>query len=234
MTVAGLFRLIGRRWYVFAAGLLCAVAAILFLGTGQRLYSTQVEIVMLPPGTSLNFEMPDTMRVSLVNFADVTVREFNAQNPTHVLSAPKASLFGNGIRRGTSVQLANSGTQWSPSFGTPVISIQVIASSPEQVLSELNSSAAKIRKLTQQIQSATGAEPASFIEPDFDATRVNVYSFGPTRAGTLKANLALVAVSLCVSSLAADLLDRRLSKRRESPWLADTAKATDPDKVALR
>ncbi|WP_104091149.1 hypothetical protein [Arthrobacter sp. GMC3] len=217
MTVDKLIQLCAKRWYVFIVVLTCATAAIFGLNTNVRLYTAQVEFIMVSPGTSVNFGMADETRVSLVNFADIVVREFNDKTPTYSLSAPKASLFGNGIRDGISVRLADSGTQWSPSFGTPVITVQIISSSPDQVLAKLDEISTRIQDLTSKIQSDIGASPATFIKADFDRTSIDIHSFGPTRAGKLKAEVTIIAVAFCLSTIIAEFIDRRWPKRSRKP-----------------
>lgn len=240
MTVLDLIGLISRRWYVFVIALVCALAGVLALTTSQRMFVTQTEFVMTAPGTSLGFAPPEDTTATLVDFADIVARQYNAEKPTNVLTSPSATLFGNGLRAGTSVTLANSGSQWSSAFGSPVISVQIVESSGQKVQEQLDDIATRINRITKEVQIKSGAKPESFIVASSDPTRIVIGSFGPTRTSKLKGEAIIMFVAMCLATFIAAGLDRRRPRKQQShlaaravPFLQRHSPGRSQDSVKL-
>ena len=221
MTVKDMIGLAVRRWYVFALALTLAAVGSLTANSSSLVFVAGTEFVMAAPGASADFDAPGETRETLVAFADVVVRQLNADDPTQHLSSPSSTLFGNGIRHGVSARLSDSGTQWKSAFTSPVISVQVVDSSERGVQQQLDQISARILRITHDIQQASGARPSSFIQASTDPTRIVVSSFGPTRTSKIKSYAVLTAVSLCISMLVAVGMDQReIRRRRNGPPLS--------------
>lgn len=221
MTVKDLLHLGRRRWYIFALGLVCAVTGSLILKAEPWTYVARTEFVMISPANSAGVVIPEDTRTSLISFADVVTRKFNDEEPTHTLSSPSATLFGNGIRKGSSVKLLNSGTQWQSSFAGPVISVQVVGSTEAQVQNELDSIASRIARITKDVQDGRGINAKTYITSEVDPTRIVISAFGPTRTSRTKGTLLLIACALGISMLVARALDtwdlRRMRRQAKLP-----------------
>lgn len=216
MTVKDMIGLALRRWYVFAVAVACASLSIVALNSSNLVFVAQTEFVMVAPGASADFDAPGETRETLVAFADVVVRQLNADDPTEHLSSPSSSMFGNGIRHGVSARLSDSGTQWKSAFQSPVISVQVVDSSDRGVQQQLDAISTRIVRITHDIQQSSGAKPSSFIHAATDPTRIVISSFGPTRTSKIKAYAVLTAVSLCISMIIAVGMDQRVSRRQRN------------------
>lgn len=219
MTISGLLRLSAQRWYIFAIGFFCAIFGFMGVNTGQQIFVSETEFAMVPPVPSVDYVPPDDTQQTLISFADIVARTLNAEDATVVLSSPTATLFGNGIRRGVSASLANGGTQWTSSHGSPIITVQVVDSTGEAVQMELDAITERVERITRELQVATGAKPASFITAETDASRTSINSFGPTRTSKLKGAVVMFAVALCASTIVAEALERRKSlRKRQNSW----------------
>ncbi len=213
MTIVTFASLMARRWYLFVIALGCVLVGSFYLNSGQRVFVTTAEFVMVGPGTSLGFEPPGDTRETLINFADVVSRTLNAEHPTYGLSSPAATLFGNGLRSGVSVRLANSGSQWNSSFASPVITVQILDSSAEKVQGQLNEVTKSINTITRDIQVGSGARPATLITADSDPTRIIISSFGPTRTSKTKGVAVMASVAVCIATIIGKGLDWRAKRQ---------------------
>lgn len=213
MTVHDLMRLVIRRWYIFVLGLACAITGSIALKSEPWTYVANTEFVMNSPVSSLDFEAPEDTRNTLISFADVVSRKFNAEEFTQPLSSPSATLFGNGLRKGTSVKLLNSGTQWQSSYSGPVISVQVIDSTDAAVQQELDDIAVKIKRITKNVQDELGVANNSQISAETDPTRTVISAFGPTKTSRIKGVVLLICLSLGISMLIARGLDSWVSRK---------------------
>lgn len=213
MTVNEFFLLAVRRWYIFLIGIACAMASVLALNAESWVYIAHTEIAMVAPKNSGNFQAPEDTEQTLIAFADVVARRFNDQDPTRHLSSPSSTLVGNGFRDGTSVRLANSGTQWQSQFGAPIISVQVAGSSPEEAREMIDRITARITAVTAEIQDQSGAQAVSYITAETDPSRITTSEFGPTWTSKIKAGALLVGVALCLSMLVARGVESWLSSQ---------------------
>lgn len=221
MTVNDFFRLAVRRWYIFLIGIACAMTAVVTLNAEPWVYIAHTEFVMVPPKNSGSFHPPEDTEQTLIAFADVVARRFNDEEPTRHLSSPSSTLVGNGFRDGTSVRLANYGTQWQSSFGAPIISVQVAGSSPAEAREMLDQVAARISAVTADIQGKSGAQAASYITAETDPSRITTSEFGPSMTSKLKAGALLVGIALCLSMLVARGVESWLSHQERKRFAAD-------------
>ena len=214
MTTAQLLRVLARRWYVFVAGLCCTWAAFALLAQSGTVYAAQADYVFVEPGLpgesrSLTGAQPQT----LIDFTAIVERKVLAGTKPAKLASPSASLFGTGIREGTSIGMLDSGGQWVPAFSRPVLSVQVAAPSPAEVQDGMDAALAEVRRVSTALQLETGAQPDSFITVERSPEDLIITSFGKTRMGEAKAFAALTAAGLGLSCGAALAVDTAAARR---------------------
>ncbi|MDN3482566.1 hypothetical protein QMA10_11605 [Arthrobacter sp. APC 3897] len=213
MTPAQLFAVLRRRWYVLAGGLCCTGLAFLGLGQSAPVYAAQSDFVFVEPGhpgegRSLTGTEPQT----LIDFTAIVERRVLAGAETAKLASPTASLFGTGIRQGTSISMLDTGGQWLSSFSRPVLSVQVAAPSPEEVKAEMDRVLQQVQAVSGTLQTDAGAQPASLITVERAPEDLIISSFGKTRTGEAKALavLGLTGFGLsCAAAAGTDALARR-------------------------
>lgn len=214
MTSHDLVHIMLRRWFVVAFFILCAVITVFVLDTKQRHYVAQTELVMVAPGSVAVSGSPYGSTETLVDFAGVVERRFNASSPTQHLSSPSATLFGNGIRNGVSVRLTNSGGQWNYSFDRPILEVQVIDSNIETVHENMQSVESRVRKIVHDLQTDAHAKPKSMISVYSDTEGANITSFGSTRTGRVKGIALICGVAVVISVPFSIALDKLLKRRK--------------------
>jgi hypothetical protein len=223
MTTREVLDALARRWYVVAVGLLGSALLILAFGGAHRFYTMQTEYVLVGPGSPAIAGLPDGRAETLINFAGVVQQRYIATHPTVTLSSPSATLFGNGVREGVSVQLSDGGSQWQHSFNRPVLIVQVIGSDPDQVEHALDGVTKDLEQITRQIQVDAGAAPNTYITVFNDAQHTEIGSFGSSHTGAVKGSGLIVLIGLGASAAAALVLDRKLLRRNASHAASDTS-----------
>jgi len=153
MTAIQLIRVMLRRWYLLLAFAIITVAVLGAVSRAQGVYWTQVNVVFLPPS---NVNQLEDHTDGVVQFAAVIERQLNGNNTGITKGGGGATLYGEGVRRGSEVSLLNSGGQWGNNFNRQVLSIQVVDSTPERVAAKLDSVGAEIDRLVQAQQDQQG------------------------------------------------------------------------------
>lgn len=214
MTVLALFRVLLARWYVVVLGCVCTAGAFMALHDSPRVYSAQTDVVFVLPGNvairGLNYEFAQT----LINFAGLVEKRVNDGQPSLKLSSPSATLYGTGVREGISISLADAGGQWQRSFNRPVLSVQVVDSSPEDVTKAMSGVVHDITKTAEALQEESGTERGQFIMVETAPESIEINSVGATRASIAKGLVALTAVGIGATVATAIGLDRALLRLR--------------------
>ncbi|WP_298459532.1 hypothetical protein [uncultured Cellulomonas sp.] len=216
MSLDELIRTAARRWYVVLPALALALLWSGALLRPQPTYHAQMDLVMVLPGAAATDGISDARRESLVAFAGVVEREMNDGAPVTRLSSASASLFGAGVRQGSSVSVPNVGGQWTNSFTRPVLSVEAVDSTPEQVTARLAVAEARVETLVESLQAEQGAAPADRIQVVRVPQEPPVSYVGATKSGLVRAGLALGLLSVGAALLLAVTVDRRIDRRVRS------------------
>lgn len=208
MTVHELAGRILRRWYVYAVMLGLVLLLILLFGNSPRIYSTTAEVNFDAPAKVSSDRQNQNNTETLIDFAGAVVTTFDAKNQNIVLSSPNASVFGNGVRVGTSVSLASFGSQWETGFDRPTAVVRVAEDNPDAVASRVKIIAEQLSTIGQQLQREAGVKVPDRITTSIDLDSLSVSSFGQTRTGKYKATAVLLSVGFIAATLAAIVLDR--------------------------
>ncbi|MDI2097612.1 hypothetical protein [Ruicaihuangia caeni] len=210
MTLAGLLRSLGRRWYVLAAALIAAglIAAISVQVEG--VYQARLKLVFLPPAAATADE--NTLRdpeQTLINFAALVEREYTGNHQPPDFASVDAPLYGTGARTGVRVTLPNAGGQWSSSFRDAALMVESIDPSRELAVERLNEAVTEVQRIAEQRQLDAGvAEDRRIQVVVSDETSGIRYAKG----SSIRAVGAIMVLGVAAGCVGAVLLDRRLRR----------------------
>lgn len=213
MTVGVLLQVMLRRWLVVGIGLVLTVSACLLLTAGERAYSSKVDLVFVQPGTGSVAKASDNVVPSLIDFAGIIQRRVSQEGSPVDLPSSSVTLYGSGVRNGYSITLPNSGTQWTVSYTRPVLVVQAVGNSPDQVRQTLSRVLTQIESTAYALQADEGAPAEKFIVVDRSPSSPEIIDLGSTRLGRMKGIVALSAVGLALTAVVALEVDRLVSGR---------------------
>lgn len=133
MTIWDLLAACGRRWLVLLLGLGLTICSIVAVGLSPGVYWAQGDMVFLPP-TSNRF--PNTLSngsESLIMAAGLVERDLDEASQLSGTSSANVTLVDIGVTDGELVRLPNLGGQWANNFSQPLLDVQVVGSTPEEV-----------------------------------------------------------------------------------------------------
>lgn len=217
MTTAQLITVLLRRRFVVLAGVACTWAVGGALLLIPRVYGTQMEVVFVAPGGAALSRPGDAFTEPMINFAGLVALKVNGDHPSVRLSSPTAALYGLGVREGVSVALADSGGQWGSIYKSPVIRIQVVNSSPEEVASVLYETVTEIASAATSIQNDSGVKDGDKIGMETVPDQAEVFAYTRTRTSETKAMAAVAVLGLSLTACAATLWDRLAGTCRPYP-----------------
>lgn len=217
MTIIQLIRILRRRWYVLVVGAVCTVAAVTVFSQNERVYFAQTNVVFEAPGSPTVAGVDNGFSESLNYFAAVVERTVNGSSASVRLSSPTATLYGIGIRQGSSVSLADGGGQWSHVFDRPILSVQVVDSSPERVNAGMAAVISDISTAAESMQSESGAPIDARITVTTTPEQPEIASFGQTSTSRIKGAASMVSVGFLLSASAACILESPALRRRPDP-----------------
>jgi len=221
MTAADVLAAARRRWYVLVAGVL-AVAMLCFEAQhSEGVFWTQVDVVFLVPQSAHNPNSLEVTSQSLISTAGVVALRVNDGKAASALSSSSVSLVGEGIREGHSVRLPNAGGQWADNYTRPVLDVQVVGSSRDEVHAQLDVLLGQIQSTLDELQISGGADEFNRITTQY-APSSPVIFFIATQAK--RAMVAIVLLGSLVTLAAIVVVDRLLS-RRQGRRAGDSASA---------
>ncbi|WP_255769400.1 hypothetical protein [Pseudarthrobacter sulfonivorans] len=216
MTVGVLARVMLRRWAVVLVGVLMTALVCSLLINAGRTYWASVDLVFLQPGESAVANVSDSAVPSLISFAGIVKRRASQDGTPVELPSSNATLYGSGVRNGYSITLPNTGTQWAVSYSRPVLAVQVVGGSPDQVRQTVNRVLTMIEVSSRELQSEQGVPAKDFITLDRSPETPEIVDLGSSKTGRVKGLLALSMVGLALTALAALEIDRLVMLRTRS------------------
>lgn len=211
MNLLLLLRAFTRAWQVVT---LCAAgtcAAFFVAWSTPGVYYAQADVIFLRP---VNRDVPNALSVSsssVIATAGVIERLVNVGPESPRVTSTDVSLVSEGVRRGTSVQLPNSGGQWANNFDQPKLHVQVVDSTPELAQDRLDRITAQIDELLRERQAASQAAPDTWMRTQLSPAAPQVVHMAGDRR---RAGLAVLFLGGGATCAAVILLE---SRRRGSP-----------------
>jgi hypothetical protein len=191
-------RSIRSRWYLLVLGLLLTVVAVVLVPPARGVYWVRAGLVLLPP----NGESSNPLRVeseSLIYFAAAVEREFNENGSGDRAASTDATLYGEGVRQGYAVILNSIGSQWSPGYDRPHLSIQVVDTTPERTRAVFNDIVARLEAIVRNRQLDAQVEPRMMIRTTLAPEDPGItYVAGSERRG----QAAIFLIGCCATVLA--------------------------------
>lgn len=212
MTTMGLVRLISRRWYVYVALLIMAVVTIQWISALPRVFVAESAMTFAAPAPIPGDTDYTDFGPSLIAFSLAVDRRYNEEFPSERLSSPSATLFGNGLRDGVSVEMDAVGGQWFPGYNKPTIAVRVAANSEESALSKLHLALEQLEGVSTAMQTEADTPASRSISATYDAQDFLLSSYGQTKTGRAKGAVVTIAIALVVATGASRGLDLLMRK----------------------
>ena len=212
VTVWDLLATCRRQWIILMLGLLLTTGAVMWVRDQQGVFWAQSDEIFLSPKSSRFPNSLNTSSESLINTAGLVESLVdNGSSPLGVTSSSSASLVDLGVRDGTMVRLPNVGGQWAFNFAQPVLDLQVVAATPEEVARRMEELQTKVQAALTERQDAAGVALVNRITIQASPTSLDIqYRQGDQR----RAVAAAGALGVILSVAAAVALDRRRITRR--------------------
>jgi uncharacterized membrane protein YidH (DUF202 family) len=150
-----LFRLLPS--VVAVLGIIASLALAGVAAKAPGVFWTQLQVRFLYPASNEN---PNNIALSssgVVITAGVVEKQLEEIAGPR-LTSPGTTLAAQGIKHGWSVNLPNSGGQWANNFVDPFLDVQVVGSSPDEVITTANQLVAKIRNTLAGMQAQAGVD----------------------------------------------------------------------------
>jgi hypothetical protein len=213
MTSADVVMILLRRWPVVVAGLVLTVAAIVGATASQGVYSTQTDVLFLAPRSAVAPNPIESSSDSLVATAGLIARIANRGAAAPATASSSVSLTSQGIRKGYSIELPNSGGQWVNNFDRPVLVVQVVGPSEAWVRSTLATEIDQINSSLAALQKRDGIPKKSSIITSSAPRLATVdYATGDPR----RVMAAMILLGTALTGFAAIGVDRLIPRIRRA------------------
>jgi hypothetical protein len=211
MTVAAVFDVVVRRWYVVLAVLLGTGALTAYLlMSANGVYTTRTKVEFLyayESSLSLEGSLRDD---DVIAFAGAIAAEVVPGREAVRYSAADAPYYGAGLREGVLVGLVDYGNQWTPSYGAAAIDIQIVGPTREWVEQRQREALARIEQSPYVLQQP--GDPTD-LTPRVDPLSLRIDHIVPSRMEQGAAVIALSAAGLLTAGALAVGVDRALASR---------------------
>lgn len=212
MTAWDVLRSLARAWYLTLAGFAATAFALSMVDSYPGVYWSQANVVFLGPQSERAPNSLEFSSAGLISTAGYVEKIVNAgvEKPT---TASPVTLVSRGIRDGHSIDLPDSGGQWSHNFDSAILNVQVTGPTSAIVQERLNTLIDKIRTTTQDIQELDNLGPKNVIRTYVAPDQPKVtYATG----GRLSALAGTLALGVGLTAFAAVGLDRMWARRRRA------------------
>jgi len=160
VTVWDLCTAAGRYWVLTLVGLTLTLGAGLWVRALPSVYWAQLDVLVLAPEAD---EFQNTLRLqpmSAIMLAGVVQRDVAGPPGGGMVVSDDVTIVGQGVEHGSWVRLANSGGQWANNFDRPVLDVQAVASTPQEVRRLVDDMVGTIDEALRARQAQAGVAPA--------------------------------------------------------------------------
>ncbi|MCL3817848.1 hypothetical protein [Aeromicrobium wangtongii] len=214
MTVLEVCRTLWRRRALTLLGLVAVALATTSVASSSDVYSSQANVVFLEPPTAQHPNSLTSASAGLIATAGYVEKIVNAgsQKPA---TATNVTLLGRGVRNGYTIDLPDSGGQWSHNFDQATLSVQVAGPSEAVVRARLDRLVTRIRAVARDLQTTADVPADEMIRTDLAPAEPGVERAGGNPIRAVGATV-LLGLGLTVSAVIG--LDRLLARRtRRTP-----------------
>ncbi len=209
MTSVEFLKLCVRRWYVLLVGLVATVGVTLLAAGPNTVYFSR---------TTVDIIQQDPHRVRIVGFFDpnqiavahILTARVNGGVKTPLASSPDVDLYAMGIMNGSHAQIRNVGGQWLSNVTEPVVELQSVGATPEQVGQQMTQAIADVGTQLSAIENELKVPQADRLQlsanPAVPVVSKQVSKFS-------RAALAYGIVGLVSSGVAVCWFDRWANRR---------------------
>lgn len=195
--------------------------------TATGIYYSKTDVLFLSPRAPGSGNALQEDPAQILAFASVVMHRLNADAGKTVPTSTSSPLYGSGIRSGHLVYIPSSGGQWQLSYNRPVITIEIVGESMDEVATERQQILDRISSIAKDSQQELGIKPAANITTE-PAPSVEFVAYVGVRNAT-----AVLALTLLTIGLAAGIplsVDRALAgKRRPGAGRRPQPAAGGPD-----
>ncbi|MFF2346145.1 hypothetical protein [Pseudarthrobacter sp. NPDC058119] len=163
----------------------------------QGVYYSRVDVLFLAPPAVVAGNVLQADPAQTLSFAAIVEHQVNAEYPSSAPRSTSAPLYGTGLRNTHAIFIPNSGGQWQLSFSRPMITVEVVADSPEMVFTTMNQLAGRISDLAADLQTNEGIPQAVQITTDDSPEKASV-TYVPVRSGNATFALLILTVGLAI------------------------------------
>jgi hypothetical protein len=201
------------RWrlVIVALGVCATAATASFVVHSPGVYHQQVDVAFLRPKDQAGRNAFQYGSSNLIRTAGIVGRIVGSADAGPGLSSDDATLIGTGATHGFTVRLPNSGGQWAYNFDRPVLDVQVVGRSTEEVAATMATVLAKIDATLLDQQEGLGVRPASMVRTQRipEIPRMD-YSNG----SHLRALVLVLALGAGITAAGSAAVGREVTRRR--------------------
>lgn len=204
--------LLRRRWHLALAALAAMAGLSASALTTPPLYYAEVDVLFLLPDESEDaneFLGDPALTLYLAGIVERSVNSGGAQPLTTF-----APLYGTGIRHGHWVHIPNAGGQWQMSYDRPLITVEVVGESPDEVAQQLDVYAGQVADEARSAQEAMGIPAPLHIRTSASPELPQAVMIGMKRSRAEAGMLLLTVITVPVVVSAGDRLLTALQRRR--------------------
>jgi hypothetical protein len=215
MTLREFLGLILRRWYIVVAALAVAAVLTVVFARDGGIFTTKTAVVFTLPDTTALMPQNGSGEESLIAFAGAVAAQVTPGRPaTRFYSRADAPLYGAGVREAVTVSLRNDGTQWSNSFGSATIDIEIVGRTQEWVQQQQSDILSSIQTIALSEQALAEVSGDQRITVHVEPLTKAIEHIAPSRSAELGAGAAMAGAALLVGGWGAFMVDQSAMRRR--------------------
>ncbi|MFJ4265386.1 hypothetical protein ACIPY1_02395 [Paenarthrobacter nicotinovorans] len=214
MTSQTLLRLLMKRWYVASAVIFLGFVGLGAIRAQEPVYWAQTEVSFVAPNSDPAYWIPGGDNAVLVPFAALVERRVNAGSDSVDLVLARGTLYGAGVKQGYSVTLPNAGGQWAKSFTRPVLLVQVVDTSAENVNRVLTTVIERIKGACNTLQEEEHVDSRLIFTVSTPSSPEIIFG-GGTQVDRIKGAAIWLTLFAGAALAATYVVDRRLTRQHK-------------------
>jgi hypothetical protein len=212
---------------VAALGLALTLVAIIVVHAPRGVYWTDTGVYFLAPVNDRHGHVNTYAYTTDSVIATAGLVERLVQpNASSSGTGTQTTLLAQGVRHGSQVRLPNSGGQWTLNFDKPLLDVQVVGTTPEEVTRETARLLDRIQQTLDEVQEGVAPDSRMVLTRAPSEPQVR-YSQGDPRRAMVGALLAGTLLTIMLVALAGRRRSTRIPEQDTGP-AARTERADAP------